>query len=174
MPTNPTEVDGTGHQSGAPRSTATLSGAYQEINQLGQLTGHAARRVDRDLTEVHDRRTCLVRRTDEGLTSITSLTPPTTHWRALRSWLTVEIARRGQHRQCQVHLWRRRVPQLSAEYVVSATRIDLSRRYICCHVNEAPSPSAADSTTSAVVHHHVIGLNDDIASRWDLGWNFDE
>ena len=59
-------------------------------------------------------------------------------------------------------------PQLSAEYVVQANpAVIFLADTLCC--GQSPKTLAARpgfSTVAAVVHHHVIGLNDDVASRW--------
>jgi len=59
-------------------------------------------------------------------------------------------------------------PQLSAEYVVQANpAVIFLADTLCC--GQSPATLAARpgfSNVAAVVHHHVIGLNDDVASRW--------
>jgi iron complex transport system substrate-binding protein len=59
-------------------------------------------------------------------------------------------------------------PQLSAEYIVSANpKLIFLADTVCCHVNQAVvAKRTGFSSVSAVVHHHVVGLNDNIASRW--------
>jgi iron complex transport system substrate-binding protein len=59
-------------------------------------------------------------------------------------------------------------PQLSAEYVVrSNPAVIFLADTICC--GQSPATLAARpgfSGVAAVVHHHVVPLNDDVASRW--------
>ncbi len=59
-------------------------------------------------------------------------------------------------------------PQLSAEYIVSANpQLIFLADTVCCHVSAAvvaKRPGFRD--VSAVKYGHVVGLNDDIASRW--------
>lgn len=59
-------------------------------------------------------------------------------------------------------------PQLSAEYVVQANpAVIFLADTLCC--GQSPATLAARpgfSKVAAVVHHHVVGLNDDVASRW--------
>jgi iron complex transport system substrate-binding protein len=59
-------------------------------------------------------------------------------------------------------------PQLTSEYVVTTSpKLVFLADTICCGVNAknfAARPGF--STISAVKHDHIVGLNDDIASRW--------
>ena len=59
-------------------------------------------------------------------------------------------------------------PQLSAEYVIrSNPAVVFLADTICC--GQSPASVAARpgfGQLGAVVHHHVIALNDDVASRW--------
>ena len=59
-------------------------------------------------------------------------------------------------------------PQLSAEYVVQANpAVIFLADTLCC--GQTPATVAGRpgfSHVAAVVHHHVIPLNDDVASRW--------
>jgi iron complex transport system substrate-binding protein len=59
-------------------------------------------------------------------------------------------------------------PQLSAEYIVKANPdYIILADTVCCHQSAstvAARPGWAGLT--AVKSHHIIGLNDDIASRW--------
>ncbi len=59
-------------------------------------------------------------------------------------------------------------PQLSREYVVASDpKLVFLADTICCSVNYTTfSKRVGFSLMSAVKHHHVVGLNDDIASRW--------
>jgi iron complex transport system substrate-binding protein len=59
-------------------------------------------------------------------------------------------------------------PQLSAEYIVGANpKLIFLADTVCCHANQATvAKRTGFSSVSAVIHHHVVGLNDDIASRW--------
>lgn len=59
-------------------------------------------------------------------------------------------------------------PQLSAEYILKTNPDYIILAYtICCHQDAATVAKRPDwSTLTAVKAHHVIGLSDDIASRW--------
>ena len=59
-------------------------------------------------------------------------------------------------------------PQLNREYLISSTpKMVLLADTVCCKVTPTNfGQRVAFSTISAVRHHHVYGINDDIASRW--------
>ncbi len=151
---------------------ATLSGAYQEINQLGQLTGHAGKAasivtslkstIARDVASVPAHPTKVVTVYYELDPTYYSLASTTFVGSLLKSLGVVNIANAKSTSGDDGY------PQLSAEYVVSANpKLIFLADTICCHVNEAAvAKRSGFDNVSAVVHHHVIGLNDDIASRW--------
>lgn len=59
-------------------------------------------------------------------------------------------------------------PQLSSEYIVAAdpALIFLSDT-ICCHQSAATVAARPGwNHVAAVIHHQVVGVNDDVASRW--------
>ncbi len=151
---------------------ATLGGAYAQMIQLGRLTGHLRaaerlvgslqRRIARDVHSIpaHPGRAISVYY--ELDPTFYSLTSSTFVGSILKSLGTVNIA------DAQSTSADAGYPQLSAEYVVSAdpTVIFLADT-LCCHQSAqtvAARPGFAQ--VSAVVHHHVYGLDDDIASRW--------
>jgi iron complex transport system substrate-binding protein len=59
-------------------------------------------------------------------------------------------------------------PQLSAEYIVKANPdYIILADTVCCHQSATTVASRPGwATMTAVREHHVIALNDDIASRW--------
>jgi iron complex transport system substrate-binding protein len=59
-------------------------------------------------------------------------------------------------------------PQLSGEYIVSANpQIIVLADTICCGQSRATVAGRPGwKGINAVVHHRVVGVNDDIASRW--------
>jgi len=59
-------------------------------------------------------------------------------------------------------------PQLNSEYIVSSNpQLVFLADTKCCQASAATlAQRPGFSGVSAVLHHHVVGLNDDIASRW--------
>ncbi|HEY7931618.1 MAG TPA: ABC transporter substrate-binding protein [Acidimicrobiales bacterium] len=154
---------------GAPSS---LSGAYAQINQLGRVTGHVAsaahlvaslqRVVARDVASVPAHPTQNVTTYYELDPTYYSLTSSTFVGSLLKSLGVSNIA------DAQSTSADGGYPQLAPEYVVSAnpTLIFLADT-ICCSANaQTVAARAGFANVSAVVHNHVIGLSDDVASRW--------
>jgi iron complex transport system substrate-binding protein len=151
---------------------STLDGAYNQITALGSDTGHAKRAaaivaglrrtISADVASVaahpHKRLTAYY----ELDPTLYSLTSSTFVGSLLASLGVVNIADAVDSPTDDGY------PQLSAEYLVSASpKLVFLADTKCCHVNAANfARRTAFSTISAVVHHHVAGLDDDIASRW--------
>jgi len=59
-------------------------------------------------------------------------------------------------------------PQLTSEYVVSSSpQLVFLADTVCCKANPTSfAQRPGFSTISAAKNHHVVGLNDDVASRW--------
>ncbi|HVA70380.1 MAG TPA: ABC transporter substrate-binding protein [Acidimicrobiales bacterium] len=154
---------------GAP---TTLSGAYQEINQLGRLTGHASKAasivaslkvtIAKDVASIPAHPTKVVTVYYELDPTYYSLASNTFVGSMLKSLGVVNIADAKSTSADAGY------PQLSAEYIVSANpKLIFLADTICCHVTKAVvAKRSGFANVSAVVHHHVVGLSDDIASRW--------
>jgi iron complex transport system substrate-binding protein len=154
---------------GAPTN---LAGAYAQITQLGALTGHSAKAativaglktaVAKDVASVpaHPKKVLTVYY--ELDPTYYSLTSDTFVGSLLKSLGVVNIAD-AKNTSADAGY-----PQLSAEYIVGANpKLIFLADTICCHVNQAAvAKRTGFSSVSAVLHHHVVGLNDDIASRW--------
>jgi iron complex transport system substrate-binding protein len=150
----------------------TLSGAYKEIDQLGQLTGHASQAasivtslkstIAEDVASVPAHPKKVVSVYYELDPTYYSLASSTFVGSMLKSLGVVNIADAKSTSGDDGY------PQLSAEYVVSANpKLIFLADTICCHVNEAVlAKRNGFANVSAVAHHHVVGLSDDIASRW--------
>jgi iron complex transport system substrate-binding protein len=150
----------------------TLNGAYQEINQLGQLTGHVVKAasivtslkstIAKDVASVPAHPTKVLTVYYELDPTYYSIASNTFVGSLLKSLGVLNIADAKSTSGDDGY------PQLSAEYVVSANpKLIFLADTICCHVNQAVvAKRSGFASVSAVVHHHVIGLNDDIASRW--------
>jgi iron complex transport system substrate-binding protein len=147
----------------------TLSGAYAQITQLGELTGHVQKAnalvgslkktIDADIASVPSH-------SNEKLTvyyeistnPYYSLTSDTFVGSLLKSLGLVNIAD-GDSTSADAGY-----PQLSGEYIASANPklIFLAGDANVASVAKRP----AFKETSAVVGHHVVELSADIASRW--------
>lgn len=154
---------------GAPTN---LSGAYQQMAQLGRLTGHAAKAaaiiaslkttITKDVASVPAHPTKVVSVYYELDPTFYSLTSSTFVGALLKSLGVVNIAD-AKNTSADAGY-----PQLSAEYIVSANpKLIFLADTICCRVSASVvAKRPGFSKVSAVVNHHVVGLNDDIASRW--------
>jgi iron complex transport system substrate-binding protein len=149
-----------------------LAGAYEQITQLGTLTGHAAKAarivaslkstIARDVASVPAHPKKVVTVYYELDPTYYSLTSDTFVGSLLKSLGVLNIAD-AKNTSADAGY-----PQLSAEYIVSASpKLIFLADTVCCHVDQAVvAKRTGFSLVSAVVHHHVVGLNDDIASRW--------
>lgn len=147
----------------------TVSGALDQIRQLGALTGHVARadalanamqrRIAADIASVpaHPTKRVSVYYEIEA-NPYYSLTSTTFVGTLLKSLGLVNIA------DADATTADAGYPQLNAEYIASAnpTLIFLAGDATVASVATRPG----FSRVSAVVHHNVIGLSADIASRW--------
>ncbi|MHB1208736.1 MAG: ABC transporter substrate-binding protein [Acidimicrobiales bacterium] len=147
----------------------SVSGALAQIRQLGQLTGHAARadalaasmqrRISADIASVpaHSSKKISVYY-EISANPYYSLTSSTFVGTLLKSVGLVNIADADATSADAGY------PQLNAEYIVSSnpTLIFLAGDATVASVPARPG----FSKISAVVHHNVVGLNADIASRW--------
>jgi iron complex transport system substrate-binding protein len=151
---------------------SNLAGAYQQINQLGALTGHATKAasivaslkstIAKDVASVPAHPTKVVSVYYELDPTYYSLTSSTFVGSLMKALGVVNIAN-AKNTSADAGY-----PQLSAEYIVSANpKLIFLADTICCHADQATvAKRTGFSSVSAVTHHHVIGLNDDIASRW--------
>ncbi len=154
---------------GAP---TTLKAAYAQITQLGALTGHATKAasivrslkstVARDVASVPPHASQVVTAYYELDPTYYSITSGTFVGSLLKSLGIVNIADANSTSADAGY------PQLSAEYIVSANpNLIFLADTICCHVSTSVvAQRTGFSSVSAVVHQHVIGLSDDVASRW--------
>lgn len=149
-----------------------LAGAYRQMLRLGQLTGYepaAQQLVDRLQSEIardvasvpahpHQKLTVYY----ELDTGYYSLTSDTFVGQLMKSLGITNIADKVGVAKAGGY------PQLSAEYVLSADpRLVFLADTVCCHVDAANfAKRPGFSILRAVRFHHVVGLNDDIASRW--------
>jgi len=149
-----------------------LAGALAQIRQLGSLTGHAAKAnalaasiqhtIAADIASVPSHAGKSLTAYFELDTSYYSLTSSTLVGSLLKSLGVVNIAD-AKNTSADAGY-----PQLSAEYIVSANpKMIFLADTVCC---KASATSVAKrpgfSKVAAVKAGEVIGLNDDVASRW--------
>lgn len=150
----------------------TLAGAYGQIKQLGVLTGHLRQASAlvasmsasisaslRSVTAHPAHRISVYYELDPTLYSLTS---STFVGAILKSLGTINIAD-AKNTSADAGY-----PQLSAEYIVTASpNLIVLADTICCKATaNSVGHRIGFSSISAVVHHHIAGLNDDVASRW--------
>jgi iron complex transport system substrate-binding protein len=153
-------------------AATSVANALTQIRQLGALTGHQARAnalaaalnrtIKSDIASVPAHPKKVVRVYYELDPTYYSLTSTTFVGSLMKSLGLVNIADPKSTTADAGY------PQLSAEYIVSAnpTVIFLADTK-CCHATLATvAKRPGFSKVSAVVHAHVVNLNDDVASRW--------
>jgi iron complex transport system substrate-binding protein len=154
-----------------PAPTA-LSGVYAEFDQLGEVTGHEQQarhevaglrsQVRQIVAAVphHAKPLTYYYELDQTYYSATSTTF-IGRLLGLLGMKSIADAAKGAAASGGY-------PQLSAEYILKANPdYIILADTICCHQDAATVAKRPGwSSLTAVKAHHVIGLNDDIASRW--------
>ncbi len=150
----------------------TVAGALAQIRQLGMLTGHAAtadalaasleRTINADVASVPAHPGKHLSVYYELDPTFYSLTSGTFVGSLLRRLGAVNIADPESTSADAGY------PQLSAEYILSADpKLIFLADTVCCHASRATlAKRPGFSKVAAVVDGHVVGLNDDVASRW--------
>ena len=151
---------------------STLAGALSQIEQLGALTGHVKNAdklaasikstINADIASVPKHPGKNLTAYYELDTTFYSLTSSTFVGSLLKSLGVVNIADAKNTTADAGY------PQLSAEYIVSANpKMIFLADTICCKQSASTvAKRPGFSKVAAVQDHEVIGLNDDIASRW--------
>lgn len=151
---------------------STLAGAYQQMTQLGALTGHATkadklvaslkRTIGADIASLPSHPTKKVTVYYELDATYYSLNSTTFVGSLLKDLGAVNIAD-GDSTSADAGY-----PQLSAEYIASSNpKLILLADTVCCKITAAKvAKRAGFAAVSAVVNGHVVGLDDDVASRW--------
>ena len=150
----------------------SLAGALSQIRQLGGLTGHVtaadavaksmSRTIAADVKSVPEHPNQKLSVYYELDPTYYSLTSTTFVGALMKSLGVVNIADADATSADAGY------PQLSAEYIVSASpKLILLADTISCKVTPAKvALRAGFNNVSAVANHHVVNLNDNIASRW--------
>ncbi len=166
------KLDGLGIKVLSQDPPVTLGGAYQQITQLGQLTGHAKKAsmivtslkaaVAADIASVPRHSGRVISTYYELDPTYYSLASGTFVGAMLKTLGVMNIADAKSTSADAGY------PQLSSEYIVSANpKLIFLADTICCHMDAtAVAKRPGWSSISAVARGHVVGLNDDIASRW--------
>ncbi len=151
---------------------ATLADAYGQINTLGSLTGHSPKAaslvkglkstIARDVASIAAHPKKVLSTYYELDPTLYSLTSATFVGHLMRLVGVTNIADAVSSPSDGGY------PQLSREYVVaSSPKLVLLADTVCCSVNYRNfSLRTGFGSISAVKHHHIVGLNDDVASRW--------
>ena len=151
---------------------ASLGDAFNQIKQLGSLTGHVLRSrqlassishtISTDIASIPRHPSKVIKVYYELDPTYYSLTSGTFVGALLKSLGLVNIADAKSTSADAGY------PQLNSEYIVSASpQLIFLADTICCQVT--PGVVAARpgfSSVSAVQFHHVVGLNDNVASQW--------
>ena len=151
---------------------AKLAGEYAELDQLGRATGHLAQaqqEVARLRTRLHQiaaaaphhaRPLTYYYELDQTYYSVTSST--------FVGQLLSLLGMKSIADQASGAAKSGGYPQLSAEYILKANPdYIILADTLCCHQDAASVAKRPGwSSLAAVKAGHIIGLNDDIASRW--------
>ena len=152
-------------------ASQSLHDTYQELTWLGDATGHypsslaVAVRVKADIARdvarvpAHHAALSVYFELDPTLYSVTS---QTFVGQLLKALGVTNIADAVSSPLDYGY------PQLTAEYVIKANpKVIFLADTVCCKQSYATvAKRPGFSIVAAVRHHHVIGLNDDVASRW--------
>ena len=151
---------------------ANLAGEYAEFAQLGRATGHLAQ-AEREVAQIRGQLRQIVAAAPQHAKPITyyyeldqtyySVTSDTFVGQLLGLLGMKSIADQAKGAASSGGY-----PQLSAEYILKANPdYIILADTICCHQDAATVAKRPGwSALAAVKAGHVIGLNDDIASRW--------
>lgn len=153
---------------------SNLRGTLLQLTWLGDATGHYPRslklavgiraQVSRDVAEVpgHHKSVRVYFELDDDAGVYYSLTSHTYAGALLKSLGVTNVADPAGNALNGGY------PALSAEYLVKADpQLIFLADTVCCHQSlKTLEHRPGFSSMSAVKHHWVVGLNDDVASRW--------
>jgi iron complex transport system substrate-binding protein len=173
---NPNGLEQTLASAGIPvmeqDAASSLRDTYQQITWLGDATGHYGTSLTvakADRSEIR-RDVAMIPRTHRSLRiyfeldpQLYSLTSQTYAGRLLRELGATNIADKAKDASLSGGY-----PQLSAEFIVGQNpQMIFLADTVCCHQSyRTVLARPGFFLVSAVRHHLVINLNDDIASRW--------
>ena len=147
-----------------------LAQAYDEIRQLGAATGHA-KQATKVVTGMETSLTKILRsvpKSNRHLTVYDELDP--TYYSVTSSTFAGRIFKLFGFRNIAdaADTTHSGYPQLSAEYIVATNPgIVVLSDTVCCGQNAATVAARPGwGGIAAVKNHRVVGVNDDIASRW--------
>jgi len=150
-------------------AAATLPGAYQQIRQLGKITGHAAE-ASTLVTRMKERITAIVAKTRAKAAGVTVYheLDPTLYTLTSNTFVGRVYAMFGLRNIADAAKGGTEYPQLSPEYVVSANPglIVLADTVCCGQSIRTVAARPGWSRIAAVRTGSVVRLDDSIASRW--------
>ena len=150
-------------------AAATLPGAYQQIRQLGKVTGHTAE-ADRLVTTMKQRIGAIVARARPKATGVTVYheLDPTLYSLTSNTFVGRVYAMFGLKNIADAAKGGTEYPQLSPEYVISANPgLIVLADTVCCAQNARTVAARPGwSRIAAVRTGSVVRLDDSIASRW--------
>ena len=150
-------------------AAATLKGAYQQIRQLGKVTGHTPQ-ADGLVTRMKQRIGSIVAKTRTKTTGSTVYheLDPTLFSLTSNTFVGRIYEMFGLHNVADEAKGGTDYPQLSAEYVVSANPelIVLADTVCCAQSARTVASRPGWSRIAAVRSGSVVRLDDSIASRW--------
>jgi iron complex transport system substrate-binding protein len=150
-------------------AAATLRGAYQQIRQLGKVTGHTAE-ASRLVTSMKNRIAAIVSRSRAKATGVTVYheLDPTLFTLTSNTFVGRVYAMFGLRNIADAAKGGTEYPQLSPEYVVSANPglIVLADTVCCDQSARTVAGRPGWSRIAAVRTGSVVRLDDSIASRW--------
>jgi cobalamin transport system substrate-binding protein len=151
---------------GAP---ANLHGAYTQMEQLGEVTGHAARAVALVRS--------LQRRVRAIVASVKREHPPLTVYHELdqtyyaassKTFIGQLYTMLGLQNIADKAAKASVYPQLSSEYIVASNPdlIVLADTVCCGQTAKTVAARPGWNTMTAVKEHHILAVNDTVASEW--------
>jgi len=150
-------------------AAATLPGAYQQIRQLGKITGHAAE-AGTLVASMKSRIAAIVARTRSRAAGVTVYheLDPTLYSLTSNTFVGRVYAMFGLKNIADAAKGGTEYPQLSPEYVISANPgLIVLADTVCCAQNARTVAARPGwSRIAAVRSGSVVRLDDSIASRW--------
>jgi iron complex transport system substrate-binding protein len=146
----------------------SIGAAYRQMRQLGIATGHP-RAASRLVARMRRQITAAVRSVPRGRTvSFFHELSPDYYTATSKTFIGRVYALFGMRNIADAAAQGGDYPQLSGEYIVASNPdlIVLSDTKCCAQSEATVRRRPGWSSIAAVKHRHVIGLNDDIPSRW--------
>jgi len=146
-----------------------MAGVDSQLAELGTATGHqaAARNVESSLAGDISSETRAAGNAGQGKTYYVEI-DPTYYTATSKTFIGAEFSLFGMRNIADAAGHGTGYPQISAEYILKENPdyVFLADT-VCCHQTAATfAKRPGFSALSAVLLHHVIGVNDSVASEW--------